>query len=58
MASTHLYYYDRQDGVSLCFNCALKKAAFEHHKIVIKSTDYEFERCEVCGDYIEDKIDI
>jgi hypothetical protein len=63
MATACIVYEQYNDGKlvhNLCFMCAVKqvnKADLNTH-IRITSDDFEFYKCDICGQYISDRIHI
>lgn len=68
MAKAYAYYQIEEDGQeegTLCFICATRRAAsipigYDPYQIRIslQTDDYELHKCESCGMYINDRIEI
>ena len=64
MAQAYGYYEAKkkkgsEKATQLCFVCAVKLAvASDDFRINFESDDYESHQCEICGHFIEDRINI
>ena len=48
-----------RDEETLCFVCAVRRAVTQDHvRIKFETSDYEFNKCADCKDYIEDQVEI